>query len=463
MQYKVISGIMFVLFFTSILTPTFRIQTVKADGTETYYYSFSRSLTWKTYIEDVVLNWTDVINRHTHSHGPYPLICGFNITFSSPDLNGVKNLTVPKESYYFEPVYMPPPNNLTWSTELVSDSYGRMYTQANGDVDIISMTNDTGTYFWKDDAWHPAGEEWIGDGTPDPAGSSWLHSLLNITFYDGEGTEGRLYDHHTLDMYFTTGFMNSTIDEPNSWLNCSCMSGSGFPFDANNNTVTYVCAGAKNNITMTRNEQNKWVEDKQFVSELGGGAIPVSSGTLFSPANLYITDPLGQSIGTHPNGTIVIPQIPDSFYTGPSSEPERIIIPNPTNGTYEVLITGTGNGTYGFMVDFAFSLNITERTKDVYYGSIVGGGVLWTTVIVSGKDVRSYTPVSTVGDINQDALVDIVDIVTCALAYGSETRDNPETSWDETEDWNPLTDLDLNEIIDIVDLVKIAIHFGETV
>jgi hypothetical protein len=40
-------------------------------------------------------------------------------------------------------------------------------------------------------------------------------------------------------------------------------------------------------------------------------------------------------------------------------------------------------------------------------------------------------------------------------------QDNPETPWDETEDWNPLTDLDLNEIIDIVDLIKIAIHFGE--
>jgi len=178
---------------------------------------------------------------------------------------------------------------------------------------------------------------------------------------------------------------------------------------------------------------------------------------------LYITDPRGWSIGTHPNGTIVIPQIPDAFYTGPNSEPERIIIPNPINGTYEILIAGTGNGTYGFMVDFAFSMNLSERTKDVYYGSIVEGGVLWTKVIVSGKEVKSYTPVSTLGDINQDALVDIVDIVTCALAYGSETQDNPETPWDETENWNPLTDLDLNKIIDIVDLVKIAIHFGQTV
>ncbi len=66
------------------------------------------------------------------------------------------------------------------------------------------------------------------------------------------------------------------------------------------------------------------------------------------------------------------------------------------------------------------------------------------------------------GDINGDRTVDIVDIVICALAFGSEAEDNPKTPWDETEGWNPLADLNLDQIIDIVDLVKIAIHFGET-
>jgi hypothetical protein len=66
------------------------------------------------------------------------------------------------------------------------------------------------------------------------------------------------------------------------------------------------------------------------------------------------------------------------------------------------------------------------------------------------------------GDINDDRIVDIVDIVICALAFGSEAEDNPETPWDETENWNPNANLNNDELVDIVDLVIIAIHFGET-
>jgi len=66
------------------------------------------------------------------------------------------------------------------------------------------------------------------------------------------------------------------------------------------------------------------------------------------------------------------------------------------------------------------------------------------------------------GDINDDRIVDIVDIVICALAFGSEAEDNPETPWGETENWNPNANLNNDELVDIVDLVIIAIHFGET-
>jgi hypothetical protein len=66
------------------------------------------------------------------------------------------------------------------------------------------------------------------------------------------------------------------------------------------------------------------------------------------------------------------------------------------------------------------------------------------------------------GDMNGDGIVDIQDIVICALAFGSAAEDNPETPWDETLNWNPNADLNNDELVDIVDLVIIAIHFGET-
>ena len=56
-------------------------------------------------------------------------------------------------------------------------------------------------------------------------------------------------------------------------------------------------------------------------------------------------------------------------------------------------------------------------------------------------------------DANQDGLVDIVDLVICALAFGSQPGD-PK--------WNPYADLNQDGLVDIVDLVMIALHFGET-
>jgi len=56
-------------------------------------------------------------------------------------------------------------------------------------------------------------------------------------------------------------------------------------------------------------------------------------------------------------------------------------------------------------------------------------------------------------DINGDGIVDIVDIVIVALAFGSEPGD---------PNWNPVADLNGDGIVDIVDIVLVAIHFGET-
>jgi hypothetical protein len=64
-------------------------------------------------------------------------------------------------------------------------------------------------------------------------------------------------------------------------------------------------------------------------------------------------------------------------------------------------------------------------------------------------------------DLNHDRIVDIVDVVIVALAFGSAAEDDPGTPWDETEDWNPDADLNGDGIVDIVDLVTVALHFGE--
>ena len=61
-----------------------------------------------------------------------------------------------------------------------------------------------------------------------------------------------------------------------------------------------------------------------------------------------------------------------------------------------------------------------------------------------------------------DGDVDINDLRTCAAAFGSMGVDDPETSWDETTNWNPIADVNGDGLIDIFDLRIIARHYGET-
>jgi hypothetical protein len=57
-------------------------------------------------------------------------------------------------------------------------------------------------------------------------------------------------------------------------------------------------------------------------------------------------------------------------------------------------------------------------------------------------------------DVDGNKIVDIVDIVIIALAFGSKPGDD---NWDSRADIAPEFGL-----VDIVDIVKVALRFGET-
>ncbi len=57
-------------------------------------------------------------------------------------------------------------------------------------------------------------------------------------------------------------------------------------------------------------------------------------------------------------------------------------------------------------------------------------------------------------DINSDHVVNIIDLVMVAIAFGS----NPTTI-----NWNPNADLNRDNMVNILDLVAVAVNFGRTV
>jgi len=69
-------------------------------------------------------------------------------------------------------------------------------------------------------------------------------------------------------------------------------------------------------------------------------------------------------------------------------------------------------------------------------------------------------------DFDGDGEVDIGDVRRVARAYGSAAVDDPETPYDETENWDPVVDVAPeggNGKITIADVREVARHYGETI
>ena len=144
---------------------------------------------------------------------------------------------------------------------------------------------------------------------------------------------------------------------------------------------------------------------------------------------------------------------------------------------------GTAPETFSVTVYYNTTSVETKMVKNMLPGSETTLTFSWNTVgvtpgnyiisaqasIVPGETDKNDNTlpngtikIKMVGDVNGDGIVDIVDIVIVAIAFGSAQEDYPETAWDETENWNPDADLNYDGVVDIVDIVIAAIHFGET-
>jgi len=369
----------------SLLLVTMSILTSKIEPVET-----SSEETVVPYVWSQIVDSTSSYNDSDPSSRSDLISGKFNMTFSLPDENGVINITIPKESNNIEPSY-DPISNTTIHNVPIADAYGKIYTvNGTGDVDIISMSNDTGMFFWKDGVWHPPGEEWIGNGESDPAGSAWLKPTSNISIYHGNGTNGLLLGSYLTQSWLTTGFCENTVNETASRLNGSYVNATGFPFSSPfvGGIVTWVWATAYLNIPFWQGEHlDLQSKTDQFLTKQ-----PAVMATLFSPANLYVTDPENRHIGADPTTGEYVNEIPGAFYSGPGSHPQRVVIPDPVDGAYAIKIVGTSTGEYTLVVELA---TVEKTTTNTYTGNISIGQILESQVNISEGEMASTEPALT--------------------------------------------------------------------
>jgi hypothetical protein len=100
-----------------------------------------------------------------------------------------------------------------------------------------------------------------------------------------------------------------------------------------------------------------------------------------------------------------------------------------------------------------FTWNTTSFAKGVYIISAYATPVPGETETADNVLTDGFVLVNTSGDLNDDGIVDIVDLVIVALAFGSQLgNDNWDPRADIAEPW---------DLIDIVDLILVALHLGE--
>jgi len=203
----------------------------------------------------------------------------------------------------------------------------------------------------------------------------------------------------------------------------------------------------------------------------GGSGIQLagSSENVINKNTIYLND-YGINFFTSTNSNNTICQnivysnnIGIEFYLGVSSN-NTFCHNKFVNNTKQVYLTTSGHINF-WDDDYPSGGNYwgDHNPPDIYsgeYQNITGSdGIGDTPYIIDGNNtdryplIYPYNYVFTI-DLNGDGIVNILDILICASAFGSRPG-YPK--------WNPYVDLNQDGIINILDLVIIAVHFGETV
>jgi len=141
-------------------------------------------------------------------------------------------------------------------------------------------------------------------------------------------------------------FVSTSFDPDGSLISSRWTFGDGLGAYGRNLTHTYAVAG--------------WYAVSLEVTDNDGLTNSISANILVasrilnvtanSPVNILVKSPDGSLVGYDSETGDILLEIAGSFYTGPGSEPQNVVIPEPTPGIYEVWIVGTEGGEYTLTV-----------------------------------------------------------------------------------------------------------------
>jgi hypothetical protein len=154
--------------------------------------------------------------------------------------DGKRDVIVPKDAWYFEPIFVEncvTGVNMTVDMSLSDNGSGWLYTQDGiGDVDVISESVS---------GRDPIQVNIIGDGNIDSAGSM----LLSMPLHGFAATTAGQSVNLPFDLIFTTGHIFNHVTRPGKGIDGAEMESSGVPFARDGGPSPYI--GTSGTITTT--------------------------------------------------------------------------------------------------------------------------------------------------------------------------------------------------------------------
>lgn len=149
---------------------------------------------------------------------------------------------------------------------------------------------------------------------------------------------------------------------------------------------------------------------------------------------------------------------------------ENITSPGPTITAKEgdlvnLTLTSADGITHNFFVDYdgdvnpnvgePKSLDFQTTTINYQFAATIPGTFTYYCQYHKGTMFGTFivAQIKLLGDLNNNGIVDIFDVVAVAVAFGAEPRD---------PNWNPVADLNNDDVVDIFDVVTVATNFGKT-
>lgn len=180
--------------------------------------------------------------------------------------------------------------------------------------------------------------------------------------------------------------------------------------------------------------------------------IDIRSGTAYFD-NITLSDQTaGPIIGA--NLTVGDPIFTNS-YSGTINETSEVDYAGSLrelNHFHQTLESGDVTQNIDFLWDRTSGIMVALNLTTI--NTVTGGSAQASErITIKETNIWQPTPMSLIGDVNQDGVVNVLDLVKVVMTFGSDPT---------MPNWNPACDLNGDNVIDILDLAIVAANFGQT-